>query len=270
MNNRVAVLLKRPISVMISLMLLLSGCGTGGNYAPVVDRDRVRSGYPGVHTVKRGETLYSIAWHHNMEFRQLATANGIASPFVIFPGQKLLLTAGKKVTSKVSKPRLPRKNREIKTGKNNSQSLNKNIISKKNTHLRRSDADTKKVGLLRWVWPAKGKVIRRFSASGSVHKGIDLRGKLGEPVHAANAGKVVYAGSGLVGYGKLLIVKHDKRYLSAYAHNSKLVVKEGQQVKAGQKIAEIGDTGTNTVKLHFEIRRDGKPINPLKLMPKRE
>jgi lipoprotein NlpD len=97
---------------------------------------------------------------------------------------------------------------------------------------------------------------------------VDISGSLGQSIYAARSGEVVYAGSGLVGYGQLLIIKHSERYLSAYGHNRKLLVKEGAAVKQGQKVAEMGDTGTNSVKLHFELRRDGKPVNPLNYLPK--
>ena len=118
-----------------------------------------------------------------------------------------------------------------------------------------------------WWWPTKGKVIREFS--GTVHKGIDIDGKAGDAVRATATGEVVYAGAGIVGYGNLLIVKHDAVYLSAYGHNRKLLAKEGDQVSAGQRIAEKGSSATNSVKLHFEIRREGKPVNPRKLLPTR-
>lgn len=114
-----------------------------------------------------------------------------------------------------------------------------------------------------WQWPTQGKVVRGFSDQ---NKGINISGKLGQPVMAANDGKVVYSGSGLRGYGKLIIIRHDKTYLSAYAHNSALVVKEGQAVKKGQKIAEMGDTDADQVKLHFEIREMGKPVDPSKFL----
>lgn len=120
-----------------------------------------------------------------------------------------------------------------------------------------------------WQWPASGKLSARFSAGAQPHKGIDLDGNLGDPVHAANSGVVVYAGSGVRGYGNLLIIKHDEVFLSAYAHNSKLLVKEGDAVRAGQTIAEIGDSGTDRVKLHFEVRRKGSPVDPTKILPRR-
>ena len=120
-----------------------------------------------------------------------------------------------------------------------------------------------------WKWPASGPVIETFATAGQVNKGIDLAGRRGEPVYAAADGKVVYSGTGLVGYGNLIIIKHNGTFLSAYGHNSRLLLKEGQFAKAGQKIAEIGSTGTNRDKLHFEIRRNGKPVNPLQYLPKR-
>ena len=119
---------------------------------------------------------------------------------------------------------------------------------------------------LGWIWPATGKIVAGFSESANL-KGIDIAGKAGQPVVASAAGKVVYAGTGLRGYGKLIIVKHNNTFLSAYAHNREIAVKEGQQVAKGQKIAEMGDTDADQVKLHFEIRRLGKPVDPAKFLP---
>jgi lipoprotein NlpD len=119
---------------------------------------------------------------------------------------------------------------------------------------------------LDWVWPAKGKIVNGFSEATSL-KGIDIAGSAGQPITASAAGKVVYAGSGLRGYGKLIIIKHNETYLSAYAHNRDILVKEGQQVGKGQKIAEMGNTDADQVKLHFEIRRQGKPVDPLRYLP---
>src|SRR5690606_28082234 len=120
-----------------------------------------------------------------------------------------------------------------------------------------------------WQWPAQGQIIARFQSNGSLNKGIDIAGQLGQPVKAAANGTVVYAGRGLLGYGDMIIIKHDETYLSAYAHNSRLLVKEGEQVRTGQTIAEMGNTGTDRVKLHFEIRRRGQPVDPLGYLPKR-
>jgi len=119
---------------------------------------------------------------------------------------------------------------------------------------------------LEWAWPAKGKIVSGFSETANL-KGIDIAGTAGEPVRASAPGRVVYAGNGLRGYGKLIIIKHNNTYLSAYAHNSEILVKEGQQVTRGQKIAEMGNTDADQVKLHFEIRRHGKPMDPTKFLP---
>ncbi len=129
-----------------------------------------------------------------------------------------------------------------------------------------SAADTDDEDKLDWLWPAKGKVVVTFSETANL-KGIDIAGAAGEPVLASAAGKVVYVGNGLRGYGKLVIVKHNKTWLSAYAHNREILVKEGQQVTRGQKIAEMGNTDADIVKLHFEIRRLGKPVDPARYLP---
>jgi lipoprotein NlpD len=118
-----------------------------------------------------------------------------------------------------------------------------------------------------WAWPAGGRVLAGFSEA--TNKGVDIAGKVGDPVFASASGRVVYSGQGLRGYGKLIIIKHNQTYLSAYAHNNNLLVKEGQNVVRGQKIAEIGNTDSSQAKLHFEIRRLGKPIDPAKLLPER-
>lgn len=120
-----------------------------------------------------------------------------------------------------------------------------------------------------WQWPTDGKVIRGFSANDPGKKGLDIGGKPGQSVRATAPGQVVYSGGGLIGYGQLIIIKHDKDYLSAYAHNRKLLVKEDDRVRGGQQIAELGSTGTDRPMLHFEIRHQGKPVDPLKLLPKR-
>lgn len=124
-------------------------------------------------------------------------------------------------------------------------------------------------GAIQWRWPAAGEVIGEYSTASPLQRGLDFAGPVGSPIYAAAKGEVVYSGSGLVGYGELVIIKHDERYLSAYAHNRRRFVKEGEKVTAGQKIAELGNTGTNRAKLHFEIRENGQPINPRDKLPKR-
>lgn len=139
---------------------------------------------------------------------------------------------------------------------------------KKNTVKKGADSPSNQ-SLENWRWPAKGKIIAGYSTKAPVNQGIDISGKLGEPVIATAAGQVVYAGSDLAGYGQLILLKHNSSYLSAYAHNKELLVHEGDMVKAGQQIAEIGSTGTTEPKLHFQIRRNGKPVNPIGFLPPR-
>lgn len=213
------------------------------------------------HTVAKGETLYSIAWSYGFDYKELARANNLDRSYTIHPGQVLRLdtvavpvvatrpspTVKKPVTGSpipAAKPAVPPKTAPVKPVANNQGSIS-------------------------WRWPAPGKIISRFSQSGSVNKGIDIEGNPGEPVMAAASGRVVYAGSGLMGYGLLVIIKHNDQFLSAYAHNRVLDVKEGDDVRSGQKIAEIGASGADRVKLHFEIRRDGKPVDPEQYLPKR-
>jgi len=249
--------------VVLSSIFLLTACSGGAAYAPVIERKTVSKQLPSSHIVVRGETLYSIAWRYGIDFRGLVSTNNIAVPYTIYPGQKLMLraasvTAAGVVSNKASKT-------ISKTAsKRGGQSVAARPPVKKAVKSNVGANSVAKLGA--WRWPIRGKVITPFKSASAVHKGVDIRGKLGEPVYAANSGKVVYAGSGLVGYGKLLIVKHDRQYLSAYGHNSKLLVKEGALVKAGQKVATVGDSGTDKVMLHFEIRRNGKPVNPLGLL----
>ena len=120
---------------------------------------------------------------------------------------------------------------------------------------------------INWAWPIKGKLIKTFNKRLNDAKGIDIAGRVGSEVKAAASGKVVYSGNGLISYGNLIIIKHNDLYLSAYAHNRKLLVKEGQQVRVGQRIAELGSTGAENPRLHFEIRKNGKPVNPVRYLP---
>ena len=143
------------------------------------------------------------------------------------------------------------------------------VAKKSKRHHKKSivSIDNKKMLELNFGWPIKGRVLKRFSPSRN--KGIDIAGKLGQPVKATEAGKVAYGGQGLIGFGKLLIIKHNDAYLSAYANNSRLLVNEGEHVEKGQAIAEVGRVGSKRMSLHFEIRKNGKPVNPLKLLPKK-
>jgi lipoprotein NlpD len=252
----------RNITVIVMLLLALWACGPS-RYEPI--RNVYRSPAPvtqGTHTVQSGETLYSIAWRYNRDHEEIAQKNGITAPYRIYPGQELSLQIGSSKavssTSTSSARSAPKQSTRYKKPQNHTKPVQEKVANQRD----------KKVDMF-WSWPSKGPVIEKYSLSGSINKGIDLAGKRGEPVLAAADGKVVYSGTGLVGYGNLIIIKHNDVYLSAYAHNNRLLVKEGQSTKAGQKIAEIGSTGANRDKLHFEIRRNGKPVNPLQYLPKR-
>ncbi|MCL6416356.1 peptidoglycan DD-metalloendopeptidase family protein [Aestuariirhabdus sp. Z084] len=241
--------------------MLLSGCASDAPYAPVSDRTKPPKVTWGYHLVRPGETLYSIAWRYGRDFQELANANNIRSPYTIYPNQKLSLYTPSKSARKSSSAPKAKTSSKPKTKKSATKAVSKPAAKKSKVPVNR--------GPVRWQWPSRGKVIQYYSSKGQVNKGIDISGKLGEPVKAAGPGRVVYAGSGLLGYGRLLIVKHNSTFLSAYAHNSKMLVKEGDSVKAGQKIAEIGSSGTNRAKLHFEIRKNGKPVNPLQYLPRK-
>ena len=215
------------------------------------------------YTVKRGDTLYAIAFRLGMDFRELAARNGIRAPYTINVGQVL----------QTSKPRASTSNKSSKTsdsGKSTKSSSTSTKVAKK-TQPSKKASSSKSIEpnrpVSRWRWPSRGKVVRTFASN--VHKGIDIAGNRGDPVTATAAGKVVYAGAGVTGYGSLIIVKHNDTYLSAYGHNEQLLVSEGSVVKVGQQIATMGSSGTNSVKLHFELRRLGKPVDPLTLLPKR-
>ena len=247
------------LALLCAAMALTVGCTTTRTKpASVIDRSAGTTSAsssettpPGYYRVKRGDTLARIALDHGQAPRDVAQWNSAANPNfnpnIIEIGDLIIVKPP--ATAKSSKPM------EVKT-----------IPADK---VEAPKADTGKPAVtkpevvaepgIRLSWPAKGKVTEDFSEK---TKGIDIAGKLGEPITAASDGKVVYAGNSLRGYGNLVIIKHDNTYLTAYAHNRTLLVKEGDTVKKGQKIAEMGDTDATSVKLHFELRVNGKPVNP--------
>lgn len=253
---------------------------------------------PEVHVVQKGDTLFSIAFNFGFDYHELAALNGIQDPSVIsigqeirlFPGRSKTVTPAAPVEAKPTEILLKEQPKLVKypyseaamaqidkvqeqtqpevTTVAKAESIPKPEAkpdSQPETATDDSAADGEEVAL-EWGLPAQGKLIGQFSESAN-RKGIDIAGKLGQPVLASATGKVVYSGSGLRGYGKLIIIKHNKTYLSAYAHNDKVLVKEGQSVTRGQKIAEMGSTDASEVKLHFEVRRFGKPVDPAKYLP---
>lgn len=246
---------------LVTLIISLGACSTGGGFVSVGKKFSKAQPASGFHLVREGETLYSIAWRYGLDYRELANANSISTPHTIYPGQKIDVRYT--VSEAKSAPTQSVKN----PSKTTSVVSKRTPVKSKNSHVSPKVLPSGPVS--DWQWPTKGKVIDQFSTKKPVNKGIDIAGSLGESVLAAAAGTVVYAGTGLRGYGNLVIIRHNEKYLSAYAHASRITVRENQKIKAGEKIAETGSTGTDKVKLHFEIRESGKPVNPLKYLPTR-
>lgn len=280
----------QALAVMVSVALLAGCSSKSSSTVQVVDRThggsqvaRPPQATSGQYKVQRGDTLYSIAFRFGWDWKALAARNNIPAPYTIRPGQLIRFDAppvgGAPVVVQQSKPPVttpPATRPPV-------QSLppTKTPTSPPPTAQPQppvvaagGSATAGKVQPVQrsaqgWAWPANGMLIGKFSSNGSLNKGIDIAGELGQPVLAAADGAVVYAGSGLRGYGELVIIKHSDAYVSAYGHNRRLLVREGQQVKVGQHIAEMGSTGADRVKLHFEIRRQGKPVDPLQYLPRR-
>lgn len=249
------------------LIVALSGCSyfKDQEAAPVVEINQYHIVTHGTHVVTRGETLYEIAWRYGRDYRDIAMANHIQSPYVIYPGQRLTLKRPKHPPSVYAKEEVTRKS--VALPKEMAKE-NKPAQTALKPNKEAPIANTKNAVFTNaWQWPIKGKVIKAYSATALGPKGIDIGGQMGAPVLSAENGKVVYSGQGLRGYGKLVIIKHNDTYLSAYGHNSELLVREGQSVTKGQAIAKMGNTDANQVKLHFEIRKNGQPINPLNVLP---
>jgi len=271
------------------LSLVLCGLLACGGNPPAPVEDRVTQPQPSSsYTVKSGDTLYSIAFRYGLDYRKVAMANGIGDSFTIYPGQIIYLgeavPPGQISTSPAPAPVNTTPQGAIPVTREASRTYpvtpskppvsvptptpappSQPAIAKVKQAI---DSDTYSgVTVEAWLWPTRGAVTRGYSES--VHKGVDIAGTRGDPVIAAAAGKVVYAGTGIVGFGELLILKHNEVYLSAYGHNDRLLVAEGQTVTAGQTIAEKGSSGTDSVKLHFEIRKEGKPIDPQRVLPRR-
>ena len=253
------------ISILI-ISLLLQACSSSPA-VQVSDRS-TDSVYKGkIHTVTRGETLFSIAWRYGVDLKKLAYFNNIKPPYTIFPSQKIRLDMQNKKVNTAGSNSASKGN----GGDKRDSSLHADTTRSKSGSVDGESASKAKIfySPLKWQWPAIGKPIALFQGDSGLNKGIDIDGKLGEPVLAAASGRVVYAGSGLSGYGKLLIIKHSEIFLSAYAHNNTLLAKEGDFIKGGQHIADMGSSGTDRVKLHFEIRSEGSPVDPLRYLPKR-
>lgn len=270
----------RLLVLVLAMGTLLVGCSSSGsNNARVVDRNSSAPKRPtvtsGQYVVKPGDTLFSIAFRYGWDYKELAARNGIAPPYTIRPGQPIRFSSGASgsttvVASPSSSSRTTVTRRPVGATASTPATTTKTVTTSSSASapvVATVPAAERAAG--GWTWPANGVLIGKFASNGSLNKGIDIAGDLGQPVFAAASGSVVYAGSGLRGYGELIIIKHSDTYVSAYGHNRRLLVREGQQVNAGQSIAEMGSTGTDRVKLHFEIRRQGKPVDPLQFLPRR-
>ncbi|TDF78180.1 peptidoglycan DD-metalloendopeptidase family protein [Pseudomonas sp. H9] len=220
--------------ILIALMLAISACSS---HAPSqgVSANKVVTGS---YKVKRGDTLYSIASRHGWNFKELARYNGISPPYAVNVGQTIRFGGSKAAARPAT--RTASKQKPV--------------------------APATKVTLRGWAWPVQGTVIGRYSAADKLSKGIRIAARQGQPVFASLGGKVAFA-TNIRGYGNLIILQHGTSHASVYGHNSKLLVKEGQTVSKGQKIAEAGDLDADRVQLYFEIRQNGKPLDPLSVLP---
>lgn len=210
--------------------------------------------YGATAVVQRGQTVYRIATENGLTALDLAIWNDIPPPYTIYPGQRLRLYPGGQRGIASARPATPSSARPGTSASRPAAPAAVIIPSDSN---------------LAWRWPADGGVIKTFASGDPTRQGIDIGGQGGQPVRAAADGVVVYSGSGLVGYGELVIVKHNDQWLSAYGHNRARLVNEGQVVKAGQQVAEMGRSGASRDMLHFEIRYNGKPVDPQQYLPKR-
>ncbi|MBY6063169.1 peptidase M23 [Pseudidiomarina sediminum] len=268
----------RLVLTFTLVVLTLAGCAQRQAPAPVEKvyrgptiHDFEANSLSGSHyVVQKGDTLYSIAFRANVDIRRLARYNKLSEPYTIYPGQKLQLREAKKqptgtrevVASPITVD--PRDNKEYVEN----QRKQKVTVP---TPVRRPQVKEETFpssNAIAWRWPTRNRVIREFTTTAAGPKGIDFEGTKGDKVIAAAAGKVVYAGNALKGYGNLIILKHNDDYITAYAHNDKLLVEEQQWVSAGDAIAEMGNTDAERIKLHFEVRFRGKSVNPRHYLPR--
>lgn len=265
--------------VIALLALALTACNTS---ELLMDPDYNPRVTWGRHVVSSGETLYTIAMRYGWNYRELASANDIEPPYSIQPGDVIRLDREPERTtqtasapssrSEVSEPSRDRSGDSEATGADTSSSAStpsspSDEALSGNTELQSAD---EAVSDVEWDWPHVGPIIAKFSSDNAeMNNGVGIGGDAGDPILAAADGNVVYAGSGLLGYGNLIIVNHSEQFLSAYAHNRTIKVDEGDSVSQGDTIAEMGDTGADRVKLHFEIRRNGDPVDPEQYLPRR-
>jgi lipoprotein NlpD len=257
--------------------LTLLACSNKGRLAPVEDRTlgvpqktakalpgAENAGKAGYYTVRQGDTLLRIGLDHGQSARDLARWNNLDNPNLIETGQVLRVAPPAQEAAAV-RPAVPAVTAAPAAAAQAASAASAPIAAKPVATATSTPANTEGDDPIAFQWPVRGPLIAGFDEA--KNKGLDIAGKAGDPVLAAADGKVVYAGSGLRGYGNLIILKHNNTYLTAYAHNQTLLVKEEQTIKRGQKIAEMGNSDADQVKLHFEIRRQGKPVDPAKYLP---
>ncbi|MEQ1621495.1 MAG: peptidoglycan DD-metalloendopeptidase family protein [Methylococcales bacterium] len=276
---------KPTFFLKLMLFTLVSGCANQPNFAPVTAYfPETQKDHGRYHQVQPGETLAAISANVGLDVRVLAQWNNLHPPYLLKAGQQIKLfapnplTEGKNqassIKNKTSSPKqvfLPVEKPQVIANKSTNKKPIEEVVTEKTLVAEEKKStisiDNEKVLKLNFQWPVKGKVLKAFSQAHN--KGIDIAGSSGQQVTAAEAGKVVYSGQGLLGYGNLLIIKHNELYLSAYGNNSRLLVAEGDVVNKGQAVAEIGQIGSKRPALHFEIRKNGKPLDPINFLSKK-
>ncbi len=250
--------LNTPLALLLLLAALLAGCAGSEMAAPVEDRQQPPSRSLRLHFVDREETLYSIAFRYESSVAELARINGLRSPYIIYPGQRLFLTSeaagAQPVPAAATSTPAP-----FPSSQPTRPVAESNRVASVELPSRVGD----------WAWPLSGRVSRAFGSGMPAAKGLSIAADTGSEVQSAAAGVVVYSGNGLRGYGNLVIVKHSETLLTAYAHNSELLVGEGDQVHLGQTIARVGRNPDGNAELYFELRLDGKPVDPVRYLPTR-
>ena len=244
----------RLCAVLAALALGFSACTS----APPYER--------GTYVVRAGDTLFSIAWQHGVDQRDLARWNGIKNPDLIFVGQRLRLSPPDATAASQSSAQKTSRAPPATSGAAPAAGGGP-VGAKPGPAKPAPEPPLPNLPPPQWAWPVDGQVVTRFGSHEGIATGVGIGGHSGDPVRAAAAGRVVYAGSGLVGYGQLVIIKHNETYLTAYGYNSELLVMQGQDVARGQKIASMGLGPERQPRLHFEIRRNGVPVDPLTFFP---
>ena len=240
----------------VLVAVALAGCASNKNSAPISDINQSSQAAAGTYVVKRGDTLFGIARAHNVSVADITRLNDLIDPNRLEPGQVLRMSDSAVAVSASSSA----------SAASQSSAQTEPVAKPVQTSGTKAPARASDASVVSWAWPAQGRIIQGFNGN---TKGVDIEGKQGDPVAAAAAGKVMYVGNGVRGLGNLVLLEHGNGFMTAYAHNQTLLVKAGQQVKKGERIALLGMTDATSPRLHFEIRRGGTPVNPLSYLPAR-